>query len=128
MQVLDRATTLPLTFDPSDKELPLRETSGGSCVRDVSWHSREPVMMSAAWGNHGTGSVARHEWKGLTKMNGRLEDWEERRVAEAVEKRSGPRERGVPLRRSARLARLLPGAHSSESESDGDDEYFTDEE
>lgn len=83
-------------------------------------------MVSAAWGAHGTSSVARHEWKGLTKMNGRLEDWEEKRIAEAKE-RSPVRQRvseRTPLRRSVGLSTALPGSYNS----DDDDDYFTEEE
>lgn len=38
-------------------------------VRDVSWHSEEPTLMSTSWdGGHGqTGSIAQHEWKGPEK-------------------------------------------------------------
>jgi len=44
-------------------------------VRDVSWHSREPVLMSVVWGDgHEGGNVAKHEWKGLGKNGMTLED------------------------------------------------------
>ncbi|KAL5494725.1 hypothetical protein ACEPAI_186 [Sanghuangporus weigelae] len=125
VQVLDRSETLPMSFDPSGPDVPsLRRPSNGSCVRDVSWHTREPVMLSAAWGAHGTSSVARHEWKGLDKMGGSLEDWEEKRVAEEAERISG---RSAPLRRSMRLSSVLPGAYHFDDDED-DNEYFTEDE
>ena len=121
VQVLDRSKTFPMGFDPSGPEPPpLARKGDGSCVRDVSWHSREPVMLSAAWGAHGTSSVARHEWKGLNKMGGNLEDWEEKRAAEETE-RSGRR---APPRRSLRLSSVLPGAYHFDDEDE--DDYFTD--
>jgi len=44
-------------------------------VRDVSWHSREPVLMSVAWGDgYEGGNVAKHEWKELGKNGMTLED------------------------------------------------------
>lgn len=68
-------------------------------------------MMSAGWD---TGSVvARHEWKGLSKMHGGLEDWVERRKQEIAE---------PSIRRSARqeLARqrAMPGAFGSDEDDD----------
>ena len=106
VQVLDRSETLPMSLEATGPELPShKRTTGASCVRDVSWSSREPVMLSAAWGVHGTSSVARHEWKGLSKFSGRLEDWEEKRIAESRERENRrSRETYMPLRRSARLA------------------------
>ncbi|KZT30917.1 WD40 repeat-like protein [Neolentinus lepideus HHB14362 ss-1] len=88
VQILDRAHTLPMAFDPSDKELPISASAyrDRTCVRDVSWHSKEPVMMSVGW-NGGRGSiVARHEWKGLTKMGNNLEDWSEKQKLERDER------------------------------------------
>lgn len=41
--------------------------------------------MSAGW-NEGT-VIARHEYKGLSKMNGALEDWIEKDRAEAAQRR-----------------------------------------
>ena len=68
-------------------------------------------MLSAAWGSHGESTVARHEWKGLSKMNNKLEDWVEKTKAETVERQA--------------LGRPLPGAFQ---DSDDDDEYIpTDE-
>jgi WD repeat-containing protein 23 len=47
------------------------------------------MIMSAAWESAGGGSVvARHEWKGLSKFPGALEDWVAKRKEENL---SGPR-------------------------------------
>ncbi|KAG6830886.1 hypothetical protein H0H92_014037, partial [Tricholoma furcatifolium] len=115
VQVLDRNKTRPMSFDPSEPELPPgRSRSKGPCVRDVSWHSQEPVMMSAAWGYQDS-TVARHEWKGLLKMRGALEDWVEKDRQEEVEMSR--------QRRSSRLAarRHVPGAFDEEDEEDEED-------
>lgn len=55
----------------------------GVTVRDVSWHSSEPSIMSTAWdGEDGQrGSVAKHEWKGFGKGTS-LEDAVKRRQEE----------------------------------------------
>ncbi|EJC98714.1 WD40 repeat-like protein [Fomitiporia mediterranea MF3/22] len=121
VQILDRSETLPLSFDYSGPELPPKH-SGSPCVRDVTWHSREPVMLSAAWGSHGTSSVARHEWKGLTKMNHNLEDWVEKMSSEGRERHRN----GVPLRRSQRFARMsgrLPGSLYDDDDDEYDEDY-----
>ncbi|KAI0031259.1 WD40-repeat-containing domain protein [Vararia minispora EC-137] len=87
VQVLDRARTLPLRVDPSAPEPePMTSDRESVCVRDVSWHPREPVLLSAAFeSSRGGSSVARHEWKGLTKTKGALEDCVERQRLEAAE-------------------------------------------
>ena len=135
VQVLDRSKTLPMSFDPSGPEP--ESTSGRRttvCVRDVSWHSQvkiyqyftnscfdnilgvyqEPVIMSAGWENGRGGSVvARHEWKGLSKTSGALEDWVEKNAEEQKESMM----RRTPVRRSTRLRnRRIPGAFESEEE------------
>ncbi|KAJ6486064.1 WD40-repeat-containing domain protein [Mycena vitilis] len=122
VQVLDRARTLPMSFDPSAAE-PGRVHGQESnvCVRDVSWHSQQPVLMSAGWENGRGGSrVARHEWKGLSKMGGSLEDWVEKQHAQA-------QEGSTPTRRSTRLQQLaargrrttMPGSfETGDSDSD----------
>ena len=49
--------------------------------------------MSVAWsgGGHGGSVVARHEWKGLLKMPGALEDFVEKQLLESQEQRTtGP--------------------------------------
>ncbi|KAJ7664937.1 WD40-repeat-containing domain protein [Mycena rosella] len=117
VQVLDRAKTLPMTFDPSAPEPgSTHGLESNVCVRDVSWHSQEPVLMSAGWESGRGGSrVARHEWKGLSKMGGSLEDWVEKDAQERT-------------RRSARLQHLsargrrgtMPGAFGSDGSDDSD--------
>ncbi|KAI9444682.1 WD40-repeat-containing domain protein [Lactarius indigo] len=113
VQVLDRSKTLPMAFDPSGLEPRDFKGSKPVCVRDVSWHSKEPVLMSVGWSSgHGGSVVARHEWKGLPKMAGALEDLVEKRRLEGQE-------------RSARQSRRLPGQLDSDDEfvdSDEDDE------
>ncbi|KAJ6541801.1 WD40-repeat-containing domain protein [Mycena capillaripes] len=119
VQVLDRAKTLPMSFDPSAAEPGKaygQETN--VCVRDVSWHSQEPVLMSAGWESGRGGSrVARHEWKGLSKMGGSLEDWVEKNNAH---------QGSMPTRRSTRLQQLsarsrrstMPGTFEAETDSE----------
>jgi DDB1- and CUL4-associated factor 11 len=62
--------------------------------------------MSAGWENMSGGTViARHEYKGLSKMAGALEDWVERQKSETSETSNG-------LRRSSRHERRhVPGAY-----------------
>jgi len=113
VQILDRSKTLPMTFDPSESEHePTKFRRSNPCVRDVSWHSHEPVLMSAAWESHNAGSiVARHEWKGLSKMRGNLEDWNEKQRQEEQET--------THLRRSERLRTRIqhvPGAYANAEE------------
>ena len=74
--------------------------------------------MSAAWGSTNYSSVAQHEWKGLAKMGGKLEDWVERYDRHASEN-AGPR-------RSARLRHLrqLPGSLTYEDEDEDDEDYI----
>ncbi|KAF8265761.1 WD40-repeat-containing domain protein [Lactarius quietus] len=92
VQVLDRSKTLPMAFDPSGPEPRNFNGSKAVCVRDVSWHSKEPVLMSVGWSNgHGGSVVARHEWKGLLKMPGALEDLVEKRRLESQESVRPPR-------------------------------------
>ena len=119
MQVLDRSKTLPISFDASAPDMEAPAGRGfHDCVRDVSWHSKEPVMMSAAWSARGHSTVARHEWKGLAKMGGRLEDWVEKTEAEAEERRRP----GTQSSRSnpRRSRRALPGSFTI----DDDDEAY----
>ncbi|KAF5385331.1 hypothetical protein D9615_001190 [Tricholomella constricta] len=115
VQVLDRAKTLSMSFDPSEPEYPSTTARRASpCVRDVSWNSQEPVLMSTAWENNQGGSiVARHEWKGLSKMRGVLEDW--------VEKNRQEQQDISRLRRSGRLSNRrstqhIPGAFHEEDD------------
>ncbi|KAG6919041.1 hypothetical protein DXG01_009751 [Tephrocybe rancida] len=117
VQVLDRSKTSPMSFDPSEPELPVTSRTSRArapCVRDVSWHSEEPVIMSAAWVNSHTGStVARHEWKGMLKMRGALEDWVEKDKQEQQEKSKRRSFRTRSLRR-------VPGAFADEDDEEDD--------
>lgn len=47
-------------------------------IRDVSWSSTDCNLMSSAWEWDESGSVARHDWKELNKMNYSLESWVEK--------------------------------------------------
>ncbi|KAF7347354.1 WD-REPEATS-REGION domain-containing protein [Mycena venus] len=133
VQVLDRAKTFPMSFDPSAAE-PERAYGQETnvCVRDVSWHSQEPVLMSAGWESGRGGSrVARHEWKGLSKMGGSIEDWIEKKHAEAQEQQSSSPRRSTRLHLQQLSARgrrtTMPGAfeeeYELEDEDDSDSEY-----
>jgi len=118
VQVLDRSKTLPMSFDPSASEVERPSIpSRVVCVRDVSWHTKEPVLMSVAWSNGHIGSiVARHEWKGLLKMPGALEDLVEKRRLEG-------REPSAKMRESIldHLASESDDEYTSESD-EGEDE------
>jgi DDB1- and CUL4-associated factor 11 len=66
--------------------------------------------MSAAWENSRTGSgssIARHEWKGLSKMPGALEDFVERKRLEGLD---------CPQGQSARMR--VPGSFNEEFNED----------
>ncbi|KAH9486363.1 LEC14B-like protein [Psilocybe cubensis] len=81
----------------------------------------EPVIMSAGWENARGGTViARHEYKGLSKMPGALEDWVEKNRLETEETENRPR-------RSGRLAQqrgLMPGTfHHDEDEEEDEDDF-----
>ncbi|KAL4241704.1 DDB1- and CUL4-associated factor [Abortiporus biennis] len=119
VQVLDRSKTLPMSFDPSG---PVPQSSSQSdprrriCVRDVSWHSQQPILMSAGWLGSGWGMreasiVARHEWKGLAKMNYSLEDY----VAKQAALNSQRAERAS---RRAALRGMMPGSFSLDDDDD----------
>ncbi|ODN73721.1 hypothetical protein L202_07261 [Cryptococcus amylolentus CBS 6039] len=120
-QVLDRSQSTPLhptssssTFsDPSAPfpPLPAQSTSmshRSHTVRDVAWHGFEPTLMSTCWDMDGGyrrgGSVAKHEWKGMGKGRGSVEDWRVRREEEGEE---GEREREREGRREMRGLRRL---------------------
>lgn len=73
--------------------------------------------MSVAWSNGHMGSiVARHEWKGLLKMPGALEDLVEKRRLES-------RERSAKMRESMldHLASEFDDEYTSESDEGEDD-------
>ncbi|TFK26708.1 WD40 repeat-like protein [Coprinopsis marcescibilis] len=126
VQVLDRSKTLPSSFSPSEPEH--QELNGRPehyCVRDVSWHSQEPVLMSAGWdAMYGGTAIARHEWKSLSKLRGNLEDWVEKEGQEFNEtsQRRSHQMQGPPYGHSAQ--RQMPGAYDEldEPTSDYEDE------
>ena len=73
--------------------------------------------MSAGWENRSGGTViARHEYKGLSKMTGALEDWVEKQKFEANNTSSGPRRSSRLSRRHER--RHVPGAYEPDEEED----------
>ena len=88
--------------------------------------------MSAAWDDINSGSsVARHEWKGLSKMPGpgALEDWVEKRRLETGEEEDSPRPRGV---RVAAARYRLPGAYledllNADEDDEDDPDWFSEE-
>lgn len=75
--------------------------------------------MSAAWeseyGNSGS-VVAQHEWKGLSKLGGNLEDWVAKDLEERIE-----REQKAPRYH-------VPGGFTDEDEDEDDDDYEDEEE
>jgi WD repeat-containing protein 23 len=119
-----------MAYDPSEPEPPALPTRRQICVRDVSWHTQQPVLMSVGWASRNSGSiVARHEWKGLGKLGNHLEDWVDKQSAEYKEKpaqsayQSAAAAATAPESRSSR-ARTIPGAY----EDDEDEDEWTDEE
>ncbi|KAI9570371.1 WD40 repeat-like protein [Boletus coccyginus] len=110
VQVLDRSQTLPMSYDPSSPELePLTGSRATVCVRDVSWSSREPVLMSVGWESSGVGGsvVARHEWKGLSKMAYSLEDFTEKQRREHVQRAASQRVAGYRLNHRYTMTHLF---------------------
>lgn len=98
VQKIDRRHVIEMGHDPSDTEAPAPESDplparrnrhNQTVVRDVAWHSQEPVLMTCSWASdrRHTSDVAKHEWKGLNKLGGRLEDFVAREAAEARERR-----------------------------------------
>ncbi|KAG8835599.1 hypothetical protein FRC17_002191 [Serendipita sp. 399] len=94
VQKIDRRNVHDIGADPSATEGPIinqsTRRSGGYpvVVRDVAWHPQEPVLMSSGWagGARRNSEVAKHEWKGLNKLGGRLEDFVEKEMQEAKER------------------------------------------
>lgn len=105
VQVLDRNLARPLSATssstPTDPSAPERADappqrrnsarrnfygrSDSSTVRDVSWHSSEPSLMSTSWeGATDGGSIAKHEWKNWRKMGCSFEDAIEKTRLEAA--------------------------------------------
>lgn len=77
--------------------------------------------MSAAWSNRSGGTViARHEWKGLSKLRYKLEDWLEKDEQEAGESPLGRRRPGL------RGSRYVPGGYIV-SDDDDDSDWFDEE-
>ena len=82
---------MPITNSPSGPEPELEPYEASwhmaqNVVRDVSWHPQQPVLMSCAWRDRSRKShVSRHEWKGLGKFGGKLEDWVEKSQRESAE-------------------------------------------
>ena len=76
-------------------------------------HVQEPVIMSAGWENMSGGTIiARHEYKGLSKMTaGALEDWVERQKLETSHASNGPRHSSRHERRN-----VIPGAYHEPDE------------
>ncbi|CEH15848.1 WD40 repeat-containing protein [Ceraceosorus bombacis] len=58
-------------------------SGSGSTVRDVSWHSSEPSLMSTSWEPSG-GSIAKHEWKAFGTNGLGFEDAVEKTRLEAM--------------------------------------------
>ncbi|KAH0838129.1 WD40-repeat-containing domain protein [Lanmaoa asiatica] len=107
VQILDRSQTLPMSYNPSGPELePLSGSRVAVCVRD------EPVLMSVGWESTRVGGsvVARHEWKGLSKMAYSLEDFSEKQRTERAE--------GAVTGRRAAGCRRVPGAFEEEDDED----------
>lgn len=81
-------------------------------------HVQEPVIMSAGWESSSGGTViARHEYKGLSKMKGALEDWVEK---QNLEQTSGGLRRSSRLFHDARRreGRHIPGAYEPDEDED----------
>lgn len=71
---------------------------------------QEPVLMSVGWESSRVGgsTVARHEWKGLSKMAYSLEDFTEKQHIE----------RGEQATRRVAGYRRVPGAFEEDDEED----------
>ena len=79
--------------------------------------------MSAAWESRRTGStLARHDWKGLSKLAGSLEDWNERQRLESQEIDGSPRTSS-----GRRVITRMPGSlgdlFDDDEDDDEDDDY-----
>ncbi|TIB96065.1 WD40 repeat-like protein [Wallemia mellicola] len=90
IQVIDRKLAMDMENHESRKynDPSAPEYSSGSSrsrnhnrrpiIRDVSWSPTDCNLMSSAWEWDESGSVARHDWKELNKMNYSLESWVEK--------------------------------------------------
>ncbi|CDO75481.1 hypothetical protein BN946_scf184935.g17 [Trametes cinnabarina] len=116
VEVLDRSYTLPMALDPSGPEpADITPARVKPCVRDVSWHSQQPILMSTGWLGRRWGLsegsvIARHEFKGLSKLRGSLEDFVAKERAERPERARRPA--------SAQLG--MPGAFTDDAFGDID--------
>lgn len=81
----------------------------------VEYHSRnlyghqEPVLFSAGWeSRHNSlgSTIARHEWKGLSKVPGALEDWVTKQKVERQERQ----------KQYERAQRRIPGMWEEEDD------------
>lgn len=74
-------------------------------------------MLSAGWEDASGGTViARHEWKGLMKMPGALEDWVEKNRQEAIDSSNDRRRTGRLQDNAYRrgwASQYVPGALSA---------------
>ncbi|KAH9898279.1 WD40 repeat-like protein [Cubamyces lactineus] len=117
VEVLDRQYTLPMALDPSGPDpADIKPSPIKPCVRDVSWHSQQPILMSTGWLGRRWGLsegsvIARHEFKGLSKLGGSLEDWVERNKAERSDR----------VHRGATSHLGMPGAFDIEEDYGMDD-------
>lgn len=71
-------------------------------------HLQQPILMSAGWLGSGRGMqeasiIARHEWKGLQKMNYALHDFDQKQQSERAERAQ---------------RRAMPGTFRMESDDD----------
>ncbi|TIB97430.1 WD40 repeat-like protein [Wallemia mellicola] len=90
IQVIDRKSAMDMENhesrkynDPSAPEYSSGSSRSGNhnrrpIIRDVSWSPTDCNLMSSAWEWDESGSVARHDWKELNKMNYSLESWVEK--------------------------------------------------
>ncbi|TIC09566.1 WD40 repeat-like protein [Wallemia mellicola] len=90
IQVIDRKLAMDMENhesrkynDPSAPEYSSGSSRSGNhnrrpIIRDVSWSPTDCNLMSSAWEWDESGSVARHDWKELNKMNYSLESWVEK--------------------------------------------------
>jgi DDB1- and CUL4-associated factor 11 len=78
--------------------------------------------MSAAWDAYERSTVARHEWKGLSKSSSPLQDWVEKQTLEGAERAVGPRatRHRRPMTRSRRRQYEAEGMSESMSEDEDD--------
>lgn len=81
----------------------------------LTFSHQQPVLMSAGWLGAGwtaneASVIARHEWKGLSKMQYKLEDYVQQQAAEKAERARRARSRPEVL--------VMPGAYRIETDDD----------